>query len=60
MIQSNSNPHMTKEDVCRFRSEMARRMRGERTGKEIERLIHAKKSYDIILKNNGGHNPIFS
>ena len=58
MIPSNSNPQMTLDDVCHFRSEMLRRMRGNLTKKERLRLRQAHETYDAIILSNGGKNPI--
>lgn len=58
MIHSNPNPPMNNNDVKRFLDGMARRMRGEFTPEERERIAEQKKVYDTILKHNGGKNPI--
>lgn len=58
MIPSNPNQPMTSEDIKRFRSGIARRMRGDFTPQERNYLKRAKDSYDAIIKNNGGKNPI--
>lgn len=49
---------MTREEIMRFRREMARRMRGEFTPREREHYSRAKTTYETILNNNGGKNPI--
>lgn len=59
MIPSNPNPQMTRSEVERFHAGMSRRIRGEFTPQERERINRAKETYRIILKNNGGKNPIF-
>lgn len=46
--------------MTRFQRDMARRMRGEFTPEEKERLKRAQSSYQIILKNHGGKNPLFA
>ena len=60
MIPSNPNPPMTNADVMRFHNRMARRMRGEFTQHELALYEQAKRTYEHILKNNGGKNPIFN
>jgi len=58
MIPSITNPKMTREEVMRFLSEMSRRMSGNLTPLERDRSKHAKETYNAIIKNNGGKNPI--
>lgn len=58
MIPSNPNQPMSREDIKRFRSGIARRMSGDFTPQERERYNRAKNTYDVIIKNNGGKNPI--
>lgn len=60
MIPSVSNPIMTTEDICRFRKEMSRKIRGEFTAAERERYDRARRVYAQIISNNGGKNPILS
>lgn len=59
MVTNNSNTLMSKEDVKRFCDNVSRHMKGEYTGTERQRFEQAKKTYDTIIKNNGGKNPIF-
>ena len=59
MIPSNPNPPMTREEVRHFHSEMSRKMNGDFTPRERKLYQMAKNNYEIILKNNGGKNPIF-
>lgn len=58
MIPSNPNPPMTRIEVEHFRKEMRRRFRGDLTPLERQRLNDRKKVYEIILKRNGGKNPL--
>ncbi len=58
MIPSNTNPQMTIEDIRRFRKEIARRMRGDLTEEERTRWRQAQETYNTIIQNNGGKNPI--
>lgn len=58
MVPSNPNPPMTREEIKRFRHELARRMRGEFTPSERERFNKANNTYNAIINNNGGKNPI--
>lgn len=51
---------MSTDDIRRFRSEMERKLKGEFTLKERERMSIAVESYRAIIKNNGGINPLFS
>ncbi len=57
-MTSNPNTPMSKDDVKRFYDTLARQMRGEHTLQEREMYHKAKESYEEILKNNGGKNPI--
>lgn len=59
MIPSNPNPPMTREEVERFRAEMRRKMNGDFTPRERELYERAQRTYEIILKNHGGKNPLF-
>lgn len=58
MIASNPNPPMTGAEILHFRSEMSRRLRGELSPNERQRKERALKTYNSILKRNGGRNPI--
>lgn len=49
---------MTNADVMRFHNRLARRMRGDFTRHERAMYDQAKHTYESILKNNGGKNPI--
>ncbi len=58
MIPSNSSPNMTNEDIRRFRKNLARRMRGDFTEIELKRMSQAEKTYNEIILENNGKNPI--
>ncbi|MDE6498230.1 MAG: hypothetical protein K2L21_06180 [Muribaculaceae bacterium] len=54
----NPNTPMSEDDVKRFYDNLERQMRGEHTRQERELYDKAKESYETILQNNGGKNPI--
>jgi len=58
MLPTNPNPPMSRNDVRRFRANVSRQIRGEFTPRERELYHFAKETYETILKNNGGKNPI--
>lgn len=58
MISSNPNPPMTGKEVEHFLVEMSRRLRGELSVSEKQRIERRGKVYSTILKHNGGKNPI--
>ncbi|MDE6715220.1 MAG: hypothetical protein K2J74_01930 [Muribaculaceae bacterium] len=58
MVTNNSSTLMSKEDVKRFCDNVSRHMKKEYTGAERMRFEQAKKTYESIIKNNGGKNPI--
>ncbi len=59
MIQSNVNVKMSREEIDRFYTEMERRMSGNLTMEERQRIASRKSVYAAILKRNGGVNPLF-
>lgn len=54
---------MTRDEIKRFRCELARRMRGDFTPQEKERMLSDKelnrRVYEQIIANCGGKDPIF-
>ena len=58
MIPSNPNPPMSQRDVRRFYSNMYRLLKGDLTPREIALYNTAKETYETIIRNNGGKNPI--
>lgn len=59
MIPSNPNPIMNSMEVEHFHAEMTRRMRGNLTPLERQRISNAKRTYAAIIRNNDGKNPLF-
>lgn len=59
MLPLTSCPQMSKNDVQKFCSNMARYMKGNVTTRERKLYKDATKTYETVLKNNGGKNPIF-
>ena len=59
MILPNANISMTHAEIVRFRKEMERRLRGELTSEERERIERRKMVYESVLKHNDGKNPLF-
>lgn len=49
---------MTGKEVEHFLVEMSRRLRGELSVSEKQRIERRGKVYSTILKHNGGKNPI--
>lgn len=58
MLPSNPNAPMSRDDVRRFRTKVVRQIRGEFSPRERKLYREAKETYEMILKNNGGRNPI--
>lgn len=59
MITSNPNPPMKRFEIEKFKSDIARRMNGDFTPQELKRFKEAEETYQIIIKRNGGKNPLF-
>lgn len=62
MIHTVSNPKMTSEEIKSFRENFARCVSKDMTPKEMSavksRQERMKNTYNKILSNNGGKNPI--
>ena len=62
MIHTIPNPQMTPHEVCKFRARFARclskEIPPEEKAKVRSRRERMRHTYDDILKNNGGKNPI--
>lgn len=50
---------MSRTDVKRFRDNMSRLMRGERTPQESAFAQRCAQNYEVIVANNGGKDPFF-
>lgn len=51
---------MSCEEVVHFHKEMERRMRGDFTAAENERMIARRHVYNAIMSRNSGRNPLFT
>lgn len=49
---------MTMREIEHFRAKLSRRLRGQLTKREQEQLDSAKETYNTIIENNGGKNPL--
>lgn len=62
MIQSITNPPMTRSEINKFRQEFIRYASGQTTKDERERIrekyVQICSTAEKIIKNNGGKNPI--
>ncbi len=62
MIRSIPNPPMDREDVVRFRQNLAKHLRGDFTEKERREMEERKAREEMITRriiaNCGGKNPI--
>ena len=62
MIQTVPNPKMTKAEVDKFRQEFSRivdrRLTPEEKKQVEERVAQMKETAKMIIRNNGGKNPI--
>lgn len=60
MAQANRTIRMSCEEVVHFHKEMERRMRGDFTTAENERMIARRHVYNAIMSRNSGRNPLFT
>ena len=60
MTQANQDTGMSREEVNHFHREIDRRMRGDFTIAEKERIIERRNVYKTIMRRNGGRNPLFT